>query len=173
MRHMKRAAIWLLCITLSASIYATSQATLEQPGRGQEWLSWTAQQRTSYVYGLLDGYLTGFGDACSLADQLFDDGKAKRLGDEHGPGDFPSARCLVHRGKFAKAKTNDGVVDVSAYTDVVTELYRDHEDCRDLPFALALTSLGNKYSTSEQLYEMARKGELGSRWCNAARTPKP
>ena len=163
-------------------VCAAAQATPEpELGRGGEWLSWTPVQRTAYVYGLVDGYLMGFYQACDLADELFETDKPHRVGDEHHPTEFPSGRCLAHRGEFLKKSFDkEGHPDVSAYTDVITAFYKDHPGCREFPFAFLLQSLSSKYATAEQLYEMALKGGFehyarSRQWCSGgnSQAPKP
>jgi hypothetical protein len=63
-------------ILLAALCISASGQTLPMlHGRGEEWLSWTPMQRTTYVQGLADGYMIGFSKACELTDQLFEVGK--------------------------------------------------------------------------------------------------
>ena len=164
-----------LVVSLTLCTITAAQTQPERIGRGGEWLSWTPEYRNAYVRGLISGYMMGFYRACSLADQLFEQGKPQRLGHD------PEARCMAHRGEFSKKSLDkDGHFDVSAYTDVVTALYRNHPNCQEFPFDFLLQSLSANYETADQLYEKALNGgfELYGRsrqWCsgNDARAPKP
>ena len=147
----------------------------EPVGRGEEWRSWSSEQRTAYVYGFIDGHLEATSSFCLIADELFEGGEPHTLGDGSHPSDMPSARCLARRGEFSNMKFDKGgQLDVSAYTDVITAFYEKHTDCRDYPFGFLLEALGLKYATADQLYEMALKGLLKGRsreWCGIDGTP--
>jgi hypothetical protein len=164
-----------IILALSMSIFAAAQLKRDETGRGGEWLSWTPVQRHAYVYGLVDGYSIGFGDACQLTNQLFETNEAHRLGND------PSGRCMAHRGEFSnKSFDKAGHLDLSAYTDVITAFYNGHPGCRDFPFSFLLQSLGSKYATADQLYQMALKGEFehyprSRQWCGSGdlEPPKP
>lgn len=152
--HGIGAASVLLIICMAAQVHK------DRLDRGGEWLSWSPEKRTTYVDGFITGYQAGSHDACEVAEQLFGTpGKMYRLGDEHHSSEMPSARCLARTGTYSKVKfTDSGDLDFSAYTDVITEFYTKHPEYRGIPFASLLNSLG-KYKTSDELYQMALKGE--------------
>jgi hypothetical protein len=56
-------------------------------------------------------------------------------------------------------------VDVSAYTLVVTEFYTKHPEYRGIPITYLMEFLSDsKYKSAEQLFQMARNGELRTNW---------
>ena len=130
--------------------------------RGGEWLSWSPQQRSTYVDGFIGGYLHGSHRACEVADELFEVGKPHRLGDEHHPSEIPSARCLARMEEYSKAKYRESSgPDFSAYADVITEFYTKHPEYEGIAFFDLMKCLGDhNYKTSDQLYQMALSGEL-------------
>jgi hypothetical protein len=177
-----RYAAWLVIIVmllLSFCSFITAQLKPSEIGRGDEWLSWHPERRQGYVFGYIDGYLGGTLSSCNLADELFETGKPHTLGDGHHPSDQPSARCLAHRGEFSKFFSDrnvvkDGHLDVSIYTDVITEFYEKHGNCREYPFSFLMENLSLKYSTADELYEAASRGELKGRsrqWCASGSAP--
>ena len=56
-------------------------------------------QRTTFVKGYIDGYLSGFGQACDLTDELF-------LDRPHPRNNYLtlSGRCVAHRSEFSKLR---------------------------------------------------------------------
>ncbi len=173
-------ALRAITIVLMLSFCGSIRAPLKQSqlGRGDEWLSWHPEQRQGYVYGYIDGYLGGTLSSCNLADDLFEAGKPHTVGDGNHASDMPSARCLAHRGEFSQLFSDrkfdkDGHLDVSIYTDVITEFYEKHGNCREFPFSFLMEHLSSKYSTADQLYEAAFRGDLKGRsrqWCGLGNT---
>ena len=134
-----------------------------QLDRGGEWLSWSPGERTTFVNGFIAGYRQGSHGACEAAQELFGEpGKMYRLGDEHHASEMPSARCLARMEEYSKAKyTEASGLDVSAYTDAITEFYTKHPEYQGVPFVNLMKSLSDRnYKTADQLYQMAQKGEL-------------
>jgi hypothetical protein len=143
-------------------IYMAAQVRSQEIARGGEWLSWSPGQRATYVDGFITGYLQGSLSACEVADQLFEVGMPHRLGDDQHPSEVPSARCLARMEKYSKAKYTEATgQDFSAYTDVITEFYTKHPEYRGIPFMNLMKWLSDRnYKTTDQLYQMALKGEL-------------
>jgi len=133
-----------------------------QVARGGEWISWTAAQRSSYVYGYLNGYMKGTVDACNAADDLFEVGQPHRLGDEQHPTDIPSGRCLAHMDReFSKAKFVSSGLDAGAYTSVITDFYTKNPEFQGIPFDTLLLLLSDKkHKAVEELHDMALKGQI-------------
>lgn len=147
------AVLVILCVA--------AQPRPDQPERSAEWLSWSPAQRNVYVYGLITGYRMASLKACNAADELFEVGKPHSLGDEHHPSEMPSARCLTSVAKYSKCKYTGTETDCSAYTNVITEFYTKHPEYQGVPFPYIMDFLSDgKYSTADQLYEVAQKGEL-------------
>jgi len=138
------------------------QVSREQVDRGGEWLSWSPGEQAVYVDGFITGYLQGSLSACETADKLFEVNKPHSLGDEHRPSEIPSARCLARMETYSKASYREGFgPDFTAYTDVITEFYTKHPEYRGIPFVNLMKLLSDRnYKTSDQLYQMAMKGEL-------------
>jgi hypothetical protein len=95
-----------------------------------------------------------------VAQDLFEKDKSHTLGDGKRDTDTPFARCIVRRGKFPNLLSDenfdkDGHLDVSIYTQVITDFYDRHGNCRDYPFAMLTEHLASKYSTADELYEAA------------------
>ena len=154
----------LVGFILSAALCFTSSAQTNQllHSRGGEWLSWSPGEQAVYVDGFITGYLQGSLSACETADKLFEVNKPHSLGDEHRPSEIPSARCLARMETYSKASYREGFgPDFTAYTDVITEFYTKHPEYRGIPFVNLMKLLSDRnYKTSDQLYQMAMKGEL-------------
>ena len=169
MKHLRVFAITLLSFS---SIALTSQTNQSQLGRGDEWLSWHSEQRQGYIWGYVDGNMEGTYTSCALADQLYETDKS------HSIGHTPSARCLERRGDFSKLLSDikfdkDGHLDVRIYTDVITEFYEKHGNCRGYPFSLLMKQLSFKYWTADELYEAASHDRLesGRKFCDFGDVP--
>jgi hypothetical protein len=109
------------------------------------------------------GYRRGSHGACEVAQELFGEpGKMYRLGDEHHASDLPLARCLARMEEYSKGKYTEAAgLDVSAYTDTITEFYTKHPEYQGVPFVNLMKSLSDRnYETADQLYQMAQKREL-------------
>jgi hypothetical protein len=152
-------AVAILLVICAAAQVRPQEDEIE---RGGEWLSWSQGQRVTYVDGFITGYQRGFLSACKAADELFEIGKAHRLGDKNHPSEVPSARCLTRMERYSKARyTEASGRDWSVYTDVITEFYTKHPEYRGIPFMNLVTLLSDRsYKTSDQLYQMALKGEI-------------
>jgi hypothetical protein len=178
---MKHIALRAFAITLLSfsCIPTPAQVKESQLGLGDEWLSWKPEHRQGYVYGYVDGYLGGTLSSCHAAEDLFGKDKAHTLGNGKHATDTPFARCIVRRGEFSKLFSdekfdNEGHLDVSVYTKVITEFYEKHGNCRDYPFSMLMEHLASKYSTADELYEAASHGLLKGRsrqWCGLDTTP--
>ncbi len=145
------------------AIFATAHPQPGQIDRGGEWLSWNPGERATFVNGFVAGYRQGTHSACEVAQELFGKpGKGYRLGDEHHPSEMPSARCLARMEEYSKAKyTEASGLDVTAYTDVITEFYTKHPEYQGIAFVNLMKVLSDRnYKTADQLYQMALKGEL-------------
>lgn len=150
-------------VILVVVICVAAQVRPEQLDRGGEWLSWSPGERATFVNGFIAGYRQGSHGACEVAQELFGEpGKMYRLGDEHHPSEMPSARCLARMEEYSKTKyTEASGLDVSAYTDAITEFYTKHPEYQGIPFVNLMKSLSDRnYKTADQLYQMALKGEL-------------
>src|ERR1700686_2216009 len=80
---------FLLAGVVTVLLLATIAAQVSPlpPSRGEEWLSWTPKERSTFIDGFITGYMNGSHKACAMTDRLFEVGKSHRL------GDFPSSRC--------------------------------------------------------------------------------
>jgi hypothetical protein len=147
-------------------IRVPAQVRPEQRGRGEEWLSWSPAERSAYVVGYIDGDSSGSHGACEVAQDLFGTGKRYRLGDEHHPSEMPSARCLASVEKYSRYTYKEGLaIDLTAYTTVITEFYTKHPEYRGIPYQYLMRSLSDsKYKTAEELYQMALRGNLDTKF---------
>jgi hypothetical protein len=145
----------LSVVLLLLFVGVAAQGSPEQLGRGGEWLSWSPSARSAYANGFLDGYLRGSHAACEEADKLFEVGTPHRLGDS------PSGRCEAKLEVYSKYRYENSEPDFSAYTRLITDFYTKHPEYQGIPFAYLLSFLSDsKNKTSDQLYEMAVKGEM-------------
>ena len=150
-------------IILVVAICLAVEVRPNQLDRGGEWLSWSPGERATFVNGFIAGYRQGSQGACDVAQELFGEpGKMYRLGDENHPSEMPSARCLARMEEYSKAKyTEASGLDVSAYTDAITEFYTKHPEYQGVPFVNLMKWLSDRnYKTADQLYQMAQQGEL-------------
>jgi len=149
-------AVALLMISCRAEKIHT-----EQIERGGEWLSWTTAERNRYVYGYIDGYLLARNRACDVADTLFEVGMPHRLGDDQHPTGVPSGRCLAAVDTYSRLKDVNAAVDLTVYTNPISEFYTKHQEYQNVPFPFLMEFLTDKKcSTAEQLYQMALAGKL-------------
>ena len=150
-------------VVLVVVICVATQVRPNQLDKGGEWLAWSQGERATFVNGFMAGYRQGAHGACDAAQELFGEpGKMYRLGDEHHPSEMPSARCLARMEEYSKAKyTEASGLDVTAYTDVITEFYTKHPEYQGVAFVSLMKLLSDRnYKTADQLYEMALKGEI-------------
>ncbi len=150
-------------VILVVVICAAAQVRPDQLDRGGEWLAWSPGERATFVNGFMAGYRQGSHGACEAAQELFGEpGKMYRLGDDRHPSEMPTARCLARTEEYSKAKFSEASgLDVTAYTDVITEFYTKHPAYQGVPFVNLLNLLSDRnHKTADQLYQMALKGEL-------------
>ncbi len=154
------AGIGVLILLVIISVSAAARPG--QIDRGGEWLSWSPQQRATYVDGFISGYLQGSHRACDDADELFEVGKMHRLGHGQYPGEMPSARCLARVETYSKTRyTETSGPDFSAYSGVITEFYTRYPQYGGIPFVNLMKALSDRnHRTSSQLYQMALQGQL-------------
>lgn len=157
-KYLWATGVLIILVTARTS----GQLSLKDAERGGQWLSWGEAERAAYVEGFISGSLQGSHQACDLADQLFATAKTYHLGDDKRPSDMPSARCLARTVTYSRMFfNNDANLELSAYTDVITEFYMKHPEYDGILFPSLLEMLSDKKSkTASELYEMALKGEL-------------
>jgi|SRR5271157_2226419 len=132
---------------------------LGKTDEGAEWLVWSPVQREIYVRGFIEGYWGGTGAACRLADDLFEVGQSNPIGKS------PSGRCEVRVEQYTRIKSSDSGPDFGAYTAVITEFYSKHPEYQNIPKSYILSFLSDaRFKTSDQLYQMALKGELRTKF---------
>jgi hypothetical protein len=145
-----QARIALVAGTLSLLVIigALAQTPSLARGRGQEWLSWSSDERTVFVGAYLQGYLMGKTYACIAAGELFGEHKPIRDLDQ-----MPDRRCF-RRAKGYSRKADD-------YASVISSFYSKHPEYRDIPvdyFMLLFTS--DQYRTVEDIEQGIRKEEV-------------
>jgi hypothetical protein len=161
---MATSSKYLLGATMIALLLISCKTEKVRPEpleRGGEWLSWTLSERNRYVIGFLDGYLMARHNACIAADSLFEVGQPHRMGDEQHPTEFPSGRCLASVDEYSRFKYVDSMVDLTAYTIPITEFYAKHPEHQGIAVPSLMEFLSDKkYSTSDQLFQLAQTGKL-------------
>src|SRR5258708_38491337 len=81
-----------LATLLFAGVSASTSS--HSKGTGEEWLSWTSEQRGVYGDAYLSGYVSGKTDACVAAAELFGGGKQGSVDDTVDKRGFrPSNGC--------------------------------------------------------------------------------
>ena len=133
-------AVWMV-ITIAAS------SSSPQRGTGQEWVSWSPEQRDTFLDGFVTGYVMGTNRACDATNDLWEVGKA------HRPGEDPSARCSARLELYSK--------DLKSYTTVLTQFYTEHPEYQNIPVVYLMRFLSdNQFKTADELYQMALKSDL-------------
>ena len=144
----------LLLSAISGSQSQTSDRVELFRHPGLLWLSWSAAERETFVYGYIQGHGHGMNEACLAADDLFEKDKPHQLGHDDVPSTFPSARCRARVAQYPNVRVDlSKGPDFSAYTAVITEFYTKYPEYRDTPFTLLMESLaGTKTLTADDIY---------------------
>ena len=125
---------------------------------GDEWRSWSPEQRAGYVQGYLDGHVFGIGQTCEAADwQSFDiPGGAKLT-----PEMLQICQQKIHnysRGTSVDQVMRGAAIDITPYTGVLDAFY-EHPECRVMPFPIILNHLDDEeYMTGEELFRYLQGG---------------
>ena len=137
----------------------------DKPEGAQQWMAWTPTERAAFVAGYLDGHLHGRNQACKVADNWTEAIKRKHPSKGSHSSETAFDRCISLVGDYTKVKWDGSVLDVSAYTGVVTEFYEKYPQYRTIPHTYLMGHLNDReYKTADQLYEMARTGEIKTNW---------
>jgi hypothetical protein len=148
MAKTSRALLVAAALTVLVFLSISAQVSTPKRERGEEWLSWSPAQRSTYISGYVTGYLMGSHDACGATDQLFEVGKPHRLYED------PSARCQAHLETYSSR-------DTATYTTVITEFYTKYPQYRDIPYPYLLKfETDNQHKTADELHAMALDGRL-------------
>lgn len=145
---------------LALGLMGGCKQTQPVSGSGDEWRSWTPNEKRFFVRGFVDGSGSGSVEACAKMDDLTVVNDQKP---EDGLVDTPSVRCRQAYGKFSKIRIagsgpKEARVDVSAYTNVLDDFY-SHTECRAMPYSILLTHLDdNEFKSGEDLYKFVRSG---------------
>ena len=123
MRFQAKQIVGIAALVTFIVIRVAAQVAPIRMGTGGQWLTWTPDQRNTYVAGMVDGYTIGTLRACEATEDLFEVGQPHRLGDDKHPSEMPSARCMAATEKYSRCvlKCLYDTVDCSAYTGVITE----------------------------------------------------
>jgi len=149
----------------------TAGCKQKQPiaGSGDEWLSWTSDQKRFYVAGFVDGWGNGSSEACEKIDDFTTIGADNVTDPTHKFDNvipLPSSRCRHASDHFSKARLSGGdptsgrgvFVDVSVYTNVLDDFYR-HPECLRMPYFVLLAHLNDReFKSGEDLYKLVRSG---------------
>lgn len=156
-----------ICVYLIVAVFVVllpvvmkAQVRPDQVGQGAQWLTWTANERITYVHGFLDGYLGGAYQLCDAARDLFRVRDPNRVPKDAVPGAESTVLCLASRNDYSKGRSGTGL-DLTPYTNVITDFYIKHPDYQAIPFVELMLSLADgKCDTAEQLHRKALQGEL-------------
>lgn len=151
----------VIAVAFLFCIIATS-CKREKPmmASGDEWRSWTKDQKHAYLVGFLDGQPAGASQVCNKMDDL----TRLKNPDPQNPVDSPSLRCRNAREEYSKAHliapdpgTLGGAsLDVTAYSNVLDDFYR-HPECRAMPYVILLSHLDDKeFKSGEELFRYVR-----------------
>jgi len=148
MRKMIAVALTVgaLCFLGFAGTHA--QVSHRGQGTGEEWLSWSADERIVFVGAYLQGYLMGKTDACEAAAELFQAHKKFTNLEQD-----PSRRCFRHAKDYSRS--------AAEYAPLITDFYTKHPEHRDIPvdyFMLLLTN--DQYKTVGDIEQGIQKGEV-------------
>lgn len=147
MSKMTTVLVRVRVITILILTTIATSASPVKSGTGDEWISWSPEQRNAFVDGFWTGYAMGSRRACDATNDLWEVGKVHRIGDD------PSARCLAHIDVYSK--------DPRSYAAVLTDFYTLHPQYRNIPVIYLMRFLADsKFETADGLYQMALKGEL-------------
>lgn len=148
MRSLAKMSI-LITAALAALLFAGASAkpSSQSGGTGEEWLSWTPEQRSVYVDAYLTGYTSGKTDACIAAAELFE--VHKRV----TPEDTLDRRCFRHSKTYSRSRDD--------YASLLTEFYARCPERKNIPYAYLMIQLtDDRYKTAEVLCHAAEKGEI-------------
>ena len=133
---------------------------------GNEWLAWPDNERVHFVAAYIDGYDGGVHNACAAVDHTLDL-KANHSYD-HTKDEIvlPSGVCWKGADHYSKFKPNPvGDPDVSAYTEVLTRFYTEHAEYKNIPYEYLMPYLTDEqYKTADDLYKMAKAGDMRTHW---------
>lgn len=147
--------IGLLLVTAVSVSPAQNLGPMEAFQRpGVQWLSWTARERESFVYGYIHGYAHGMSAACLTADNLFEKDKSHTMGHDDVSSTYPSARCRRSVAQYPLIEFSPTTgPDFSPYTSAITEFYTKHPEYRDTSFIRLMDFFaGSKRLTGDDLY---------------------
>ena len=145
-----KAMIPLIVGVFSVLLVASTPARMDSQAiaTGEEWLSWSQQQRSVFVDAYLMGYLSGKSDACIGAADLFELDKPVQDLNES-----VDRRCFRHAKSYSKR--------ADYYTGVITQFYTEHPEYRNIPnIYLMLLLIDDRYKTADEIYQAAVKGEI-------------
>ncbi len=115
---------------------------------GEDWLSWSPEQRIIFVDAYLIGYWRGKSEACLAADRLFELDKPVR-----DPKEIVANRCLRHTKDYSK--------DADLYASVITQFYTEHVEYHNIPNVNLIELLiDGRYETADEIYQAAVKREI-------------
>jgi len=154
---------WILLIVGVFSVLLLKGMAEEPPSSavvtGEEWLSWSPEQRTVFVDAYLMGYLRGKSNACIGAAELFEVGKPV-----HDLNESVDRRCFRHAKSYSRGADH--------YANLITEFYREHPEYRNIPNVYLMVLLtDDRYKTADEIYEAAVKGEIRTNFWRYS--PKP
>ena len=142
-------------------IHPMAQVPAAETIPGVEWLSWSTNEKQTYVSGFIDGYKSGTTQICAAADQNFTVKSPRTSSNEQVREGSPSAVCFANRGDYSRQYSTSAWLDFTAYVRAVTAFYSKHPEYRSIPLARLMLALRDGGSNNDaQLYRKALEGEL-------------
>lgn len=148
MQKRNRPLLLVGALSLLALTGTIAQVSQSRPGRGQEWLSWSPDERSVFIGAYLQGYLMGKTDACIAAGELFEQHKPV-----HDLEETPDRRCFRHAKSYSRTSAD--------YASVITDFYLKHREYENIPvdyFMLLFTD--DRYKTVGDIEQGIAKGEV-------------
>jgi hypothetical protein len=133
---------------------------------GAQWLSWGADVRSEIVFGYIQGHGDGMYQACTAVGKLGDDDERFYILNGIRREKISYERCHAGVSEYSNFKEDAGAEpDFHTYANTITEFYSRHAEYRNIPFFYLMQFLTDKeHKTAEELYSMARAGEMRTRW---------
>jgi hypothetical protein len=142
-----------LSLLLIALLVTSCHHQKPMPGMGDEWRSWSVDQRQAYVSAYLDGQSAGQSNLCRKIQQ---EAEIFKLHNDTAPFTDPCEQLV---DKYSHVQRGYGIGPyTNAYTSVIDAFY-EHPECRMMPYFVLIEHLTDKeYKSGEELFKYVRSG---------------
>jgi hypothetical protein len=132
---------------------------------GEQWLSWSAAEKGTFVIAFLQGYGDGISSGCNSAEETLSKVELKDTKDNRYYI-FDAADCRSQVPIYTKLKLRTSAEpDTSAYANVITGFYENYPQYRNIPYIYLMQLLkGENPPGVNELYSMAQTGKMITRW---------